>query len=394
MLVPASSTAASFPGQNGSIVYQAGGDIFLNELNGEEPINLTDHPAMDLNPQWSPRGTELLFNSDREGSDDIWMLHMPSRAVTKVFGTGALEFAPTWCGSDMFAFMSNATGNFEIYVAPVGDGDESEPPQNISNSPLFDGYPECSVNGLLAFTRSSSPTNGDIYVGDWGGNEPPVPVVSAPGYQGFPSWYPDGSALVYVDSSGESSDVRRVNVDGSEDVGLMTGPDNEWDPIISPDGKVLALGIGTLGGDDIYTVDLVSLDTPVPLTTDGASYSPDWQPVGDDTVYRHERKVSLRQVDGKPLKLRGRVTVEDKFDECIRQVKAKVLIRTQKKKKIKRTVETNDQGRFALTVEKLGAQPVSARARVPAFLTQDELPTPLTHMCVFDESAFITLSPP
>jgi hypothetical protein len=104
--------------------------------------------------------------------------------------------------------------------------------------------------------------------------------------------------------------------------------------------------------------------------------------------------VSLRQVDGKPLKLKGRVTVEDKLDACIQQVKVKVLVRTKKKKKnIKRTVETNDQGRFALTVEKLGAQPVSALARAPAFLTQDELPTPLTHMCIFDESAFITLSP-
>lgn len=41
---------------------------------GEKPRPLTDHPALDARPSWSPDGRVLLFESTRNGVPNIWRL--------------------------------------------------------------------------------------------------------------------------------------------------------------------------------------------------------------------------------------------------------------------------------------------------------------------------------
>ena len=46
-------------------------DIFIMDTNGHNKINLTEHPADDTQPTWSPTGEHILFVSDREGMHDL-----------------------------------------------------------------------------------------------------------------------------------------------------------------------------------------------------------------------------------------------------------------------------------------------------------------------------------
>jgi Tol biopolymer transport system component len=39
--------------------------------NGTELRNLTNHPASDSRPRWSPAGRKILFNSERDGNLEI-----------------------------------------------------------------------------------------------------------------------------------------------------------------------------------------------------------------------------------------------------------------------------------------------------------------------------------
>ena len=38
----------------------------------EHPKRITDHPAIDWNPEWAPDGRHLYFGSDRGGSLGLW----------------------------------------------------------------------------------------------------------------------------------------------------------------------------------------------------------------------------------------------------------------------------------------------------------------------------------
>src|SRR4051794_11012438 len=64
--------SASFPGANGKIVFTGGApgrssEIFIANADGTGVTDLTDHPAQDLQPAWSPDGRQIAFASDRVG---------------------------------------------------------------------------------------------------------------------------------------------------------------------------------------------------------------------------------------------------------------------------------------------------------------------------------------
>ena len=55
MLFPVTSPLSAFPGQNSSIVFESGRDDVVNSMNanGSRPTQLTNNPAVDLEPAFS-----------------------------------------------------------------------------------------------------------------------------------------------------------------------------------------------------------------------------------------------------------------------------------------------------------------------------------------------------
>jgi TolB protein len=49
-------------------------NIWLVSADGEVEVPLTTHPAADTEPSWSPDGTRIVFQSDRSGNVDLWVL--------------------------------------------------------------------------------------------------------------------------------------------------------------------------------------------------------------------------------------------------------------------------------------------------------------------------------
>jgi Tol biopolymer transport system component len=66
-----------------SIAYSTG-DILVLSLDEAEAINLTQHPAVDVTPKWSPDGRFIAFLSDRDGSNDLYLMNSDGSGVHKV----------------------------------------------------------------------------------------------------------------------------------------------------------------------------------------------------------------------------------------------------------------------------------------------------------------------
>src|SRR6266511_1713803 len=64
-LVFVASAPAAFPGQNGRIAFtsRADGNTAIYSVNpdGTDRLNLTNRPAADGNPSWSPDGHKMAF---------------------------------------------------------------------------------------------------------------------------------------------------------------------------------------------------------------------------------------------------------------------------------------------------------------------------------------------
>ena len=64
-------------------------EVYIMDANGQKEINLTEHPADDIQPTWSPTGERILFVSDRDRfprSWDLYLMDADGSNVRRVFG--------------------------------------------------------------------------------------------------------------------------------------------------------------------------------------------------------------------------------------------------------------------------------------------------------------------
>ena len=60
-------------------------EIYMMNPDGSEQVNLTQHPAIDLDAAWSPTGEQILFVSDRGGTRDLYLMDADGGNVRRVF---------------------------------------------------------------------------------------------------------------------------------------------------------------------------------------------------------------------------------------------------------------------------------------------------------------------
>ena len=59
-------------------------EIYMMNPDGSQPVRLTDHPARDVAPAWSPTGEQIVFTSDRDGKWDIYIMDVDGTNVRRV----------------------------------------------------------------------------------------------------------------------------------------------------------------------------------------------------------------------------------------------------------------------------------------------------------------------
>src|SRR5438093_5157081 len=80
-----------------TIVFDLLGDIYTLPVEGGKAARITSGQAFDAQPKWSPDGKTIAYVSDRNGSDNIWLMdadgghqHMLTRDEQRQF------VSPTW----------------------------------------------------------------------------------------------------------------------------------------------------------------------------------------------------------------------------------------------------------------------------------------------------------
>ena len=360
---------AAFPGTNGALVFQRDdGDIFRVDSDGTNVVRLTDSPAQDNNPQWSPDGTQILFNSDRNGTQDIFVMNGDGANEVLVYGTPALEFDPAWCptSNPRGVFMSDAAGDFDIYSI----ADYANPTGvRLTDNPLFDGHPSCGQD-VIVYQSVVETGNTDVFSMNLDGSNK-TNLTDAPGFQGFASISPDGTRIAYVDSSSGNGEIILANVDGTNPVNLTNDPADDGDPAFSPDGSLLAFQTNRDGNFDVWFGELApdpQLFLPQDFLTSAPNeYSPDWQPLLEPEVVEHNRTVTA-ELKKKPLRLKGDVTVTDGFNECVDGVPVELQKKTKTGWKQIDEATTGSDGSYRFRLGRLPRLPKLVRARTPAYL--------------------------
>jgi Tol biopolymer transport system component/DNA-binding winged helix-turn-helix (wHTH) protein len=204
------------------------------------PIPLTTYPGIELNPTFSPDGTQVAFSWNGERQD-----------------------------------------NFDIYVKFIDRSDAVR----LTSEPASDGFPAWSPDGRhIAFVR-----DGTIFmVSPLGGAERRVANVQAREL----AWTQDGKFLVVSAGNLVKSRLRLVSLETGEAKDLTEPPFSaephlrEWGPAVSPDGLNVAFVRQIAAVKDLYLMPLA--DGEPRLLMRDVSYSllgVTWTPDGHELVY-------------------------------------------------------------------------------------------------------------
>ncbi|HEU4698407.1 MAG TPA: Ig-like domain-containing protein [Gemmatimonadales bacterium] len=179
-------------------------EIYVMNADGSGLVRLTDDPAMDQHPAWSPDGSRIAFTTDRDGSWEIYVMNADGSGVVRLTRNTSIDAQPAWSpDGSRIAFQSQRDGNSEIYVM---DADGANPVR-LTNDPAYDLGPAWSPDGSrIAFQRGGNP-----YVMNADGSG--AAQIAFGG--GGPAWSPDGSRLADMPAS-----LRLMQPDGSGEVRL------------------------------------------------------------------------------------------------------------------------------------------------------------------------------
>jgi Tol biopolymer transport system component/predicted Ser/Thr protein kinase len=321
---------------------ERGADIFVLARGGGDPIQLTDHPADDFQPRWSPDGRHIAFLSDRGAGTSVYLvppLKGPERRLTETRipylvriadlfrALGTMPWSPD--GKELLFSRLEPAGSYAIWKIHVETGQETRvtnPPPGADDSGgawSFDG-------GSVAFSRRQG-GRGSLWTMPARGGEPRA-ILSDQYSHLEPAWTRDGRRLVFTSNRAgplnlwelelRSGRLRQLTTGGGDDrqgtpvpggglayftflhqtdlyrLTLTTGAEerltshtrDNFSPRFSPDGSRILYHSNRTGNYEIWVLDPAGR-TERQLTSHPAQdLEADWSPDGKEIAFISNRE--------------------------------------------------------------------------------------------------------
>ncbi len=260
-------------------------DIANRKEASELARRLTNHKKkknyLNSSPALSPRGDKLVFLSDRDGKQSIYLMDVLENKIIKrlIKGETSTNFEELkWLTPGMgwspdgkkIVFAAKAGERDALYIYDLEKGKFKQYKFN------FDGIYSASwspVSDEIAFIGNQNGAS-DIYIFNLK-DEKLSKVTDDIFSDSYPKWSPDGEKIIFVSDRGNyvnpdsipkefditkhnflNSDIYIASKDGSQIRRVTHSPARETDPIFAPDGKTIFYVSDRNGIYNIYRHDL------------------------------------------------------------------------------------------------------------------------------------------
>lgn len=287
-----------------SFVYQAAdgsnkrnSELYIYTVETGKSTRLTNHPAFDADPSFSPDGRQIAFSSDRDGPRKIYLMNSDGtdlRPLAKVVSGSFPVFSPD--GTQLIFGSSIENENGDVYLANLND---DSPPVKLTDWPSNEeNRQNCwSPDGTKIVFLSDQSGKSNIYVLDVEPFKPRLVLGDENADLTAPSFSPDGSKIAYQARLEDKTGELRVSDTTSRVVRtVIKGENADLSPAWAPRGNVIAFNCKSEGNTDVCAV-ADNGDSLANLTRNAArDTSPTWSPDGTEIIFASNRDGNLERV--------------------------------------------------------------------------------------------------
>ncbi len=184
--------------------------------DGSNLTQITDFRSN--NADWSPDGTKIVFQSDAqnepENVPDLYMVDADGQNLVELLDApDTLEFAPRWGAGDEIIFLSNLTGNVEIYLMNAISGELISKVTEGKSSIISANISDNGERIVFVYPQGGKMT--DLYLIDRSGElGSVVRLTDNPTRDSDPVFTADGSQILYSSNASGNTDLWLIDVDG------------------------------------------------------------------------------------------------------------------------------------------------------------------------------------
>jgi TolB protein len=272
ILLATTGTKGAFTTKIAYVSNQTGNkEIYVMDWDGYNQRTLTQNGSINLNPDFSPDGREILFTSYKRGNPDLYRRSLSSSTEVTLSNRKGLNITGTSSpdGSRIAVTLSK-DGDSEIYTLDK-DGHH---PVRLTINPALDLYPSWSPDGKQIAFVSDRLGKPQIFIMNADGGD--VRRLTTSGnYNVNPRWSPKGDKIAYSRMSSSGFNIFTISPDGTSDTQLTTDGSNE-NPSWSADNRLICFSSKRSTGNGIYVMRADGTGQTKVSQGKGAYFQPAW----------------------------------------------------------------------------------------------------------------------
>lgn len=328
------------------VAFVVHGEIFRMPLSGGKATRMTDSPAYDHGIAWSPDSKKIIFCSDRNGHEDLYLLEAddpehPELVNAHKFKTKQLTFTP----EAEFGVSFAPDGKRVAYVRAGQlwtmnpDGTDQKP--LVKDVQVFD-YDWSPDSKWLAFARADGSFASEMYIVPSDGSAAPRNVSRYATFNAGITWSSNGKKISFLSHRRNYTSMQVLSLQKPSAPGTADTKDIDWDDIhlrvfqpaslpaeegsISSDATKVAFRSNSNGGDDLWVASTTGGMLNRITTGSTRPQQIQWSRRLSDLIYFRDgagmlrlAKIGLGEPPSVPFRARMTIRRDEEFSEMFEQ---------------------------------------------------------------------------